>query len=168
MEYNFEKYSQKYFKFFTSLLTKSFNIKNADKEGLIKWKFFDSIHEGKTITYIALDGKNNVVGQYTNLPFKIARKNRIYKTMDCVDMTTDINHRGMGIISKLSKLVYKEINEKKYDFSIGFSNDEGVKVDKNSSNYGYKIVGRFARYYKFIVYRKKTPIKLELATAFDY
>jgi predicted GNAT family acetyltransferase len=74
---------------------------------------------------------------------------------------THPSHRGQGLITQLSKKVYEDVKEQGYDFTIGFSNDEGVKVDKNSRDYGYKIIGKFISYYKFIIYKKKTGFHLE-------
>lgn len=167
MDYKFQKYSSDYLPSFTELLDKSFDIENKDKQALIQWKLFDNYHNGKTITYIALDKEDNVVGQYTNLPVKIAYGDKIYNSMICVDMATDINHRGKGLITKLSQYVYQEVVGNKYDLTIGFSNDDGLKVDKNASNYGYKIVGRFVRYFKIVVYRKNIKSKIVLTDHFE-
>jgi hypothetical protein len=87
--------------------------------------------------------------------------------MVCTDMCTDIRHRGKGLISKLSTEVYNEVKKKKYDFSLGYSNDEGVQVDKHANNYGYIIVGKFVRYFKVVVSKKNINYKLVRTNTLD-
>lgn len=87
--------------------------------------------------------------------------------MICTDMCTDVMHRGRGLISKLSNNVYEQVEKNGYDFSIGYSNDEGVKVDTFATNYNYEIIGKFVRYFKFIVRKKKTGYRLEMIHSLD-
>lgn len=166
-DYKIQKYSLHYLQSFTELLDKSFDIEGKDKKELVQWKLFSDYHKGKTITYIALDETDIVASQYTNLPVRIAFGDQIYSSMICVDMATDPNHRGKGLITKLSQKVYEEVAKNKYDFTIGFSNDNGLKVDKNASNYGYKVVGRFVRYFKVVIYRKNINSKIILTDHFE-
>lgn len=160
MGYKFKKYSSLLLPSLTALLDKSFSIENSDKEGLVKWKYFDKFLKGKTITYLALDENNNVISHYTNIPFTISYSGKSFKSMICTDMCTDKKNRGKGLISQLSAKVYEEVKNKGYDFSLGFSNDAGVKVDKYASSYGYVIPGKFVRYFKFVVYRKNIQYQL--------
>lgn len=166
MEYRYKKYSPPYLSSLTTLLDNSFSIENKNKKGLISWKYFDEYLNDKTITYIAIDNKHMVVSHYANLPIGVMRRKKEYNAMICTDMCTAIDHRGKGLISQLSSRVYKDVTSKGYDFSVGFSNDDGIKVDKYASNYGYKIVGRFVRYFKVVVYRKKISLRLDKTTGF--
>src|SRR5258706_1759159 len=160
MDYRLIKYTSSYLTSLTILLDKSFSIENKDKEKLVKWKYFDEYLENKTITYIALDDKNEVISHYTNIPINVVCLDTTFKAMICTDICTDISHRGKGLISKLSSKVYKEVKDNRYDFSLGFSNDEGIRIDRNSINYGYVIVGKFVRYLKLVASRKKTAYNL--------
>src|SRR5258706_7065221 len=160
MDYRLIKYTPSYLTSLTTLLDKSFSIENKDKEELVKWKYFDEYLDNKTITYIALDDKNEVISHYTNIPINVVCLGTMYKAMICTDMCTDISHRGKGLISKLSSEVYKEVKDSKYDFSLGFSNDAGIKIDKNSISYGYEVVGKFVRYLKLVASRKKAAYSL--------
>ncbi len=159
MDYKIQPYTPYNLISFTELLDTSFSIRNKDKIGLVQWKLFHAHHNGNTITYVALDKNGSVVGQYTNLPVTIVHNNRFFKSMICCDMTTHPHHRGKGLISILSQRVYDDVIKRGYDFTVGFSNDDGLKVDKNAHNYGYHIVGAFVRYFKVVVYRKKIKKK---------
>jgi hypothetical protein len=160
MEYRLCKYSNNYLPALTSLIDKTFSIENTNKLGLIKWKYFNLPENEKAVCYIAFDNLKHAVGCYINIPFTTIRVGKKYKSFDCTDMCTDVNHRGKGLISQLSDCVYKEICSKHYDFSLGFSNDEGVKVDKYAKNYGYYIVGKFVRYFKLVLFRKQVTYQL--------
>ncbi len=154
MDYKITEYSPSFLPSLAKLLNNSFHIENKDKKRLVLWKYFDEYLHNKTITYLALDKENNVVSHYTNLPIDITYLNKTYTCMICTDMCTDIDHRGKGLITQLSTHVYNEVKKKGYDFSLGFSNDEGVEVDKHANNYGYVVVGKFVRYFKFVLYKK--------------
>lgn len=167
MEYRLQKYSHSYLDSFINLLDSAFEIENKDKRGLVEWKYFDTYHQRETITYIALDEADKVVAQYTNLPVRIAHQNILFNSMICIDMTTHLNHRGKGLITKLSEKVYEEVRNNHYDFTLGFSNDEGINVDKYSRSYGYVEVGKFARYFRIAIRRKATPCRLVLVNSFE-
>lgn len=157
MKFKIVKYSPIFLSFLTKLLTQSFSIKNKDKTGLIQWKYFDSFFKNKSVTYIALDNHNNVVGHYSSMPITIQSGKTTYKATLSTDAATDVNHRGKGIMSELANKLYNDLRTQGYEFSFGFPNKTGVVMDKYSKNYGYKVVGIFAGYLKFVITRKKTP-----------
>ncbi len=162
-----ERYNPAQLPALTRLLDDSFEIQNADKEQLIRWKFFDDFHRGGTVTYVALDDAGNVVSQYTNFPIPIRDGPRLLSGMICADMATHPDFRGKGLISQLSRQVYADVIAQNAALSIGFSNDEGVKVDQHANGYGYKIVGEFMRYGKIIVRRRSTPYTLQRTDTFS-
>ncbi len=160
MDYRVRKFSSVYLFSLTKLIDASFSVENKDKVGLVQWKYFDEYLNDNSITYIALDQTNNVVSHYTNVPVSISFGDNIYRSMICTDMCTSPGFRGKGLISKLSAKVYREVIANKYDFSLGFSNDEGIKIDKYAKGYGYSIVGKFVRYFKIVTYRTNAQYKL--------
>lgn len=160
MEYRFIKYAPSHLSSLINLLTKTFAIKNANKKALIRWKYFDRYFNNKSITYIAIDEKNAVVGHYSSMPIAITYGKMQYKTTLSTDAATDPQHRGKGIMSRLSKALYSDVREQGYAFSFGFPNEIGVFMDKYSKNYGYRLVGVFVKYVTFILFRKKTPYLL--------
>ncbi len=155
-----KKFSKKYLASLTTLLNDSFKIETTNKEKLVDWKYFDKYLNDKTITYIVIDDTDSVVSHYTNIPITVSA-DRKYKAMVCTDMCTDPKFRGLGLISQLSSQVYSEVRKQEYDFSIGFSNDQGIQVDKHSDKYGYQIIGRFVRYFKFVLFSTNARYKLE-------
>jgi hypothetical protein len=166
MTYQILKFNQKYFESFAKLLIDNFEFDNKDKRASIFWKFFHPFLQDKTVTYIALY-KNKIVSQYSNIPYPVSFNNHQYKTMLCADMATDENHRGQKLISKLSAKVYEDVEKQNYDFSIGFSNDDGIKVDKNAKNYNYQIVGAFVRYFRFLIFPTHSEFQLIKVKDFD-
>ena len=166
-----QKFSLHHLPSLATLLDESFPISIKEKEKAVRWKLLDKIHKNETITYLALTLTDKVVGHYTNLPVTVKRGFDSFKAMICVDMTTAKDYRGLKLISALSKLVYEEVRKNNYDFSVGFSNDQGIKVDKNASGYDYKIVGKFVRYVKIVLTHKKIGIELKktdkIATDFE-
>lgn len=158
-DYKFTKFSSPFLDSLTELLDSSFTIKNQDKTGLVQWKLFDPYLKNNTISYIALNSDNKVVSQYSNVPITLRFNNTFYKAMVCIDMATDKGHRGKKLISTLSQYVYDEVVKQGYALSIGFSNDAGVKVDKNASHYGYKVVGKFVRYSTIAIPQRKSELK---------
>lgn len=160
MEYKIVKYSPIYFSKLTRLLAETFSIENKNKKGLIKWKYFDPYFNKKSITYIVVDKNDNLVGHYSSMPISIQYGEKEYKTTLSTDAATDINHRGKGLMSKISAALYKKVAQKGYDFSFGYPNEVGVVMDKHSKNYGYQVIGIFVKYFKFIIFRKNTPYTL--------
>ncbi len=166
MEFDFKYYSPKYFDSLVKLLDKCFSIENKNKDGLVKWKYFDEFFNNKSIGAIAVNN-DNVIGFYSNIPIPTSLRNQRFNSLLCTDMSTDPDFRGKGIISNLSKMVYEKVGEENYDFSIGFSNDEGVKVDKNASGYGYIVLGKLVRYFKLSLRKKKTDYILSPTDKFE-
>ncbi len=142
------------------LLDDSFHIANPAKDALIRWKFFDPIHHGGTVMAVARDGAD-VVSQYANIPLTLAEDGRPVPAMVCGDMATAPTYRGRGLISQLARTVYAEVTVSGAALSIGYSNDAGVKVDQNAKGYGYRVVGRFARYARPALIPLPTPYRLE-------
>lgn len=161
MEYKFVKFTKHYLSPLTALLSEAFTIQNKDKEKLILWKYFDPFFQNKTFTYITLDKENNVVGHYSSMPIAVSKGNIFYKTTLSTDAAVDKNHRGKGLMSKMSEMLYKDVRSKGYEFSFGYPNDVGVMMDRHSKNYGYQLVGKYIRYTKIILISKKSPYYLK-------
>ncbi|MEN9328538.1 MAG: hypothetical protein RI947_1346 [Candidatus Parcubacteria bacterium] len=160
MTYKILPYTTHYLRPLSSLLHDSFDIKTRDKEQFVTWKYFDSFHNNKTITYIALAEDGRVASHYTNIPIPLYRNGSVHQSMLCTDMATARAHRGKGLITQLSTNVYKKVIHNNYDCSFGFSNSEGLKIDKYSHNYGYTIVAPFSRYFKPLIRKKLTSYVL--------
>lgn len=59
-----------------------------------------------------------------------------------VNMAVHPNYRGQGLVKKVSKPVYEEVLRRGGVAGVGFSNAQGVQVDKHSKGYGYQVVGK--------------------------
>jgi hypothetical protein len=164
-DYKIVPFEEKYFDGLVDLLSLTFSMKSKDKASVIRWKFFDKVHKKRTVTYLALSD-NTVVGHYSNIPLDVSYGNKAIKATACIDMATHPDHRGKGLISQMSHEVYRHI-EKQFDVSIGFSNENGVKVDRSSKNYGYFIVGAFVSFAKIVIHKKQTPYTLSKVHSFN-
>lgn len=60
------------------------------------------------------------------------------------NMAVHPDYRGTGLIKAVSQPVYESLLAAGAVAGIGFSNSEGVKVDRHSKSYGYQVVGRLA------------------------
>lgn len=140
-------------------LVSVFKIQAKTQNDLVNWKYFHSFFKGNGIQYgsfVSENGQTKLVSHYANLPITVSKNNTLYKSAICVDMGTISSYRGQGLISILSKEVYKKVVILGIDFSIGFSNESGIQVDRHSKGYGYQIVGRFQSYYFLAISRQKT------------
>ena len=167
MSYRIIPYRARYFTGLVQLLDQAFTIQNDEKDALVKWKFFSPLFHKKTVSYVAVSEKDEVVAQYTNIPVTVRRKAVTYAASLCVDMATHVDHRRRGLISLLSAKVYKKIQQQGTQFSIGFSNAAGVMVDKHAKEYGYQVVGTFVRYYTWCQLASRKAVLLERVTSFD-
>ncbi len=166
MPYKTIPYTPRYLPQLIQLLDDAFVLRTTQKEALIRWKFFSPSFEGQGVTYLALNEADQVVAQYTNIPTKIRQGETRLSASVCIDMATHRHHRRRGLISLLAERVYEQVRLQGKALSIGFSNDAGVNVDKHASAYGYRIVGRFARYYGWCRRSAHSGLPLKRADAF--
>jgi len=166
-EYKFVRYQPSYLTSLTKLLTRSFAIENTDKTNLVAWKYFDPFFKNKSFTYLTVDRNNSVVGHYSSMPIPIQYGKKTYKTTLSTDAAVDIRHRGQGLMSKMSALLYKDVRENGYDFSFGYPNEVGVVMDKHSKNYGYTLVGKFVKYFTFVFFRRSVSYSLSKVSSPD-
>lgn len=160
MEYKTIRYTPSYLASLTKLITITFSIENRNKKALLQWKYFDPFFNSKSITYIALDKENNVVGHYSSMPITVTQGENVYKSTLSTDAATDPDHRGKGIMSRLAKALYSDVKNQGYAFSFGFPNEVGVVMDKYSKNYGYQLIGVFAKYARLVFSPKKITYSL--------
>ncbi len=149
---NIDKYNKKYSGSFVKLIDENFNIKNPDKKGLIDWKFFSNIDYEKNKTFCCYDD-NKIIWQYSNISLKFIKNRKVFSWYICQDMCVSEKYRWKKLISKMSKELYSEIDEK--TFTIWFSNINWVKVDKNSKGYWYNVVDRLSNVIFPIFFKSK-------------
>jgi len=142
----------------TALLSSCFEIKNRSPRRLIRWKFF-SQDIADLVAYVA-EKDDTIVSFYCNKNLSVTWGSHQYESGICLDMATAPEHRGQGLISALSKKVYQDVEARNYDFSFGFSNQSGLKVDQHATGYGYHVVGEMKKYYKGVIRNKETVYSL--------
>ncbi len=59
-----------------------------------------------------------------------------------INMAVHPEYRGRGLIKQVAHPVYKAVAARGGIAGVGFSNAAGVRVDRRSKSYGYRVVGR--------------------------
>lgn len=59
-----------------------------------------------------------------------------------INMAVHPAYRGCGLVKQLAEPVYASLVERGVVAGVGFSNAQGVQVDRHSKGYGYKVVGQ--------------------------
>lgn len=154
-----DTYSSNFFDSFVQLIDESFGIRNSDKSGLVKWKFFSPIYEHKSHIVCSYDN-GNIVGQYSNIALELKIHDTKINGYLCQDMCVSPSYRGQKLISKMSSFLYSNIWEK--TVSIGFSNKQWVQVDKNSKWYGYHVIHNFMSCYLPVFFSSKIDFQYKL------
>lgn len=149
------------------MLQRVFHTNTSTCSELIAWKYQYPEFHSQSITWIAED-KGQIVGHYCNVPMPLRYEGQVLKSMMCLDMATDPYYRRQGIISHLSKEVYKKVEDDGYVCSFGFSTHVGVQVDNHASDYGYIVVDtvRQVRLFPFIGVFTKRRHTLHRITTF--
>jgi hypothetical protein len=70
-----------------------------------------------------------------------------------VNMAVHPAYRGQGLVKQVSSPVYEALAKRGGVAGIGFSNAAGVKVDKHSQGYGYRVVGQMKPTVAMITHR---------------
>jgi len=129
------------------LLGECFNLPEKSVNQQLSWRYEASSFLQKMIAFGAYTKEKQLVSFYANVPHQIVYKGKSKDVYLCLDIATKVGHRRQGLISQLSSCVYQQLDKNNLEnISIGFSNKEGIRIDKNSRNYGYQIVGSFQTY----------------------
>ncbi len=141
----------------SELLGISFDRSVGDMAHLLEW-----FHKGHTvIAWGAWDG-TRLVAQYACLLLKLC----LPHTPSPVSVGMSLNmavhpdYRGQGIIKEVSRPVYETIAERQGVAGIGFSNSAGVKVDRRSKGYGYRVIGRMQPSLVCLSHSHSQPLEL--------
>lgn len=95
-----------------------------------------------TIEAYGLWNDGQLVAQYSCLHRAIIFNNLALSLGLSMNMAVHPNFRGKGLIKQVSQPVYDRLRDKQVVFGMGFSNAQGVQVDKHSKAYGYQIIGQ--------------------------
>jgi GNAT superfamily N-acetyltransferase len=80
-----------------------------------------------------------------------------------INMAVHPAYHGQGLIKHIARPVYEQVAECGGVAGVGFSNAEGVKVDRRSRSYGYRVVGKMVSTLALLSHRRY-PSPLELTT----
>lgn len=77
-----------------------------------------------------------------------------------INMAVHPDYRGQGLIKQVSQPIYSHLTDNNVMFGMGFSNAQGVKVDKHSKGYGYQVVGQMQSLITIAKSFKRPPLIL--------
>lgn len=124
------------------LVSVSFQKPENSVKSTLLWKY----QKAQSFSAIAVVGQQTYVAFYSNLRSDLAWVNQEVSACLCLDMCTHPGYRGQGLVTKTSQLVYPAVVNAGIALSYGFSNEQGVRVDKHAHNYGYQVVGQLCSY----------------------
>lgn len=136
------------------LLALSFDRTPDDMQKLLRW-----LHAGyEMVAWGAWDGER-LAAQYACLLVNLHlpdNETNVQAGMS-LNMSVHPDYRGRGLIKQVSKPVYETVAAQGGLAGMGFSNAEGVKVDRNSKGYGYQVVGQMIPALAWLPPNRKTP-----------
>jgi hypothetical protein len=144
MEY--KKYNPSHLQQVVDLLNISFPGNKISKKTFI-WKHHHNFFNQKTRSMVAID-EGTVCSFVCFAPIIIEKKRRVFDQFySCAVQATHPNYQRQGLVSKLTQEIEKELGS---DINyIGFSNAQGVKIDKFSKKINYQVLGQMVNRYVF-------------------
>lgn len=167
MEYSIKRFDSKDLYSLAKLLKVCFTFKSKNELNALKWKYDPEDFPRKKYAWIAQNADKEIISHYANIELVTIKNGKLINSLLCIDMATHPQYRGKGLISKLSQKVYEDVLKSSAIFSIGFSNDQGVLVDRNAKGYGYVVVGAFSKYIKIVIRQTKSSLQWEPVLTFD-
>lgn len=119
------------------LLSICFEQEAENMEQLLCW--LQSL--GHLVAYGLWDN-GRLVAQYACLQRDLYYENTSISIGMSMNMAVHPDYRGQGLVKRVSRPVYEALKTYGMSAGMGFSNAQGVKVDKRSKGYGYHVVGQ--------------------------
>ncbi|MCP5094152.1 MAG: GNAT family N-acetyltransferase [Chloroflexi bacterium] len=110
----------------------------------------------------AWDGRH-LIAQYSCMRHHIQLPQQTAPSMVgmSINMAVHPDYRGKGLVKQVSKPVYDCIKAEGAVAGVGFSNADGVKVDRYSKRYDYQILGKMRSIVAWVVRRPRAkPLTL--------
>lgn len=139
----YKKYTRAYEDRVITLLESCFKDKQITRKSF-EWKYFSNYYSGRAIAYIAVD-QQKVCSFVCFDPVVIKNGESKVIFYSCSIQVTSPEYRRKGLVTKLTQLVECDLPKNMSYF--GFSNKNGVLIDKNSRNINYKIISKLRRTY---------------------
>lgn len=119
------------------LLACCFNQPVTYMQQLVEW-----LYGLGAIDAYGLWDNDQLIAQYSCLNRTISFNSLTIPLGMSMNMAVHSDYRGQGLIKRVSQPVYEILRKKQIAFGMGFSNAQGVKVDKHSKSYGYQVIGK--------------------------
>ncbi len=114
-----------------------FNQPSTDMERLLSWlTCLDHLEA------YGLWDNEKLVCQYACLLRTVMNDDTPIPVGLSINMAVHPDYRGQGLIKQVSQPIYHQLKDKDVMLGMGFSNAQGVKVDKHSKGYGYQVIGQ--------------------------
>ena len=136
------------------LLALCFNQSILHMQQLIEWLYC----LGQLEAY-GLWENDQLIAQYSCLQRTISFNSLVIPLGMSMNMAVHPDYRGKGLIKQVSQPVYEGLRQQQVEFGMGFSNAQGVKVDKHSKSYGYQVIGQMQPYIIKVHNFKRPPLK---------
>lgn len=137
------------------LLATCFNRKSYEMLVLIDW-----LHQmGHLVAWGAWDN-DKLVAQYSSLIRQMNFNEESVIAGMSINMAVHPDYRGQGLIKLVSTPVYENIQACGAVIGLGFSNAEGVRVDRHSKSYGYQVVGQMQSLLSYLPNRQGAMLDL--------
>ena len=113
------------------------------------------------IAWGAWDGAQ-LVAQYAVLIRELYNPatHRYVKVGLSMNMAVHAAYRGRGLIKQVSRPVYEQLLMQGGIAGVGFSNADGVQVDRHSKSYGYRVIGQLRSWVGLIKPTRAAPLLL--------
>lgn len=126
----------------TVLLSQCFQKPEANVKDTLLWKYSQT----NSFCAAALTDSQVYLAFYSNLQRDLAYQSENIPAGLCLDMCTHPQYRGLGLVTRTSQLVYPAVEKAGLALSYGFSNEQGIQVDRHAHQYGYHVVGQLYSY----------------------
>jgi len=126
-KYKIVRYNDNYFQNVIKLFSQSYEIKKPKSYFLYN---LSPTPYGKPIRFL-MKFDNQIVGSHSIRPFKLKIKNREFLGGFTYDTMTDPTSRGKGIFVSLATKTHQEAKKRKYNFVLGFANENSIHGYKN-------------------------------------
>ncbi len=128
-----------------------------DRQPAAMCHLLDWLHAGYPLTaWGAWDddapGGTRLAAQYACLEIKLQLPGEAVPVAAgmSLNMCVHPDYRGQGLIKHVSRPVYATLQDQGSIAGTGFSNAEGVQVDRNSKGYGYLVVGQMQTFVAYL------------------
>jgi len=109
------------------------------------WKHFDDYFKNKSVAMLAIEN-SKVCAFVCFTPLIITDRQSIDRVFySCAVQATHPDYRRRGLVTNLTKMIEDQLDPN--TSFLGFSNEDGIKIDKYSKKINYQIMGQLSSKY---------------------